>query len=53
MHALLVGPGGQRQSLAVWRRFPGQGWVTGRKQHFLERGNVSQLALLTLRLKLV
>lgn len=52
MHALLVGPGGQRKSLAVWRRFPGQGWVTGRK-HFLERGNVSQLAPLALRLKLI
>lgn len=27
---------------AVLHRFPGQGWVTGRK-HSLERGNVSQI----------
>lgn len=39
----------QRQSQAVLRRFPGQGWVTGRKQHFLERGNVSQITALALR----
>lgn len=53
MRALLVGPGEQRQSQAVLRRFPGLGWVTGRKQHFLERENVSQFAPLALRLKLV
>lgn len=53
MLALLVGPRGQRQSQAVLPRFPGLGWVTGRKHHFLERGNVAQFAALALRLKLV
>lgn len=41
------------ETITVLHRFPGQGWVTGRKQRFLVRGNVSQLAPLALRLKLV